>query len=40
MELGWADDPINKRMKVFAAGTTDIMAEGRVIGLIDDYHFE
>lgn len=40
IELGWADDPINKRMKVFAAGTTDIMAEGRVVGLIDDYHFE
>lgn len=38
--LGWADDPINKRMKVFAAGTTDIMAEGIVVGLIDDYHFE
>jgi putative ABC transport system permease protein len=40
IELGWAGDAINKRMKVFAAGTTDIMAEGRVIGLIDDYHFE
>ncbi|MCW5911725.1 MAG: ABC transporter permease [Cyclobacteriaceae bacterium] len=40
IELGWADDPINKRMKVFAAGTTDIMAEGRVIGMMEDYNFE
>ena len=40
LELGWAGDPVNKRMKVFAAGTTDIMAEGRVVGLIDDYHLE
>lgn len=40
VELGWPDDPIGKRMKIFAAGTTEIMAEGKVIGLIDDYHFE
>jgi putative ABC transport system permease protein len=40
LELGWVDDPINRRMKVFAAGTTEIMAEGRVVGLIDDYHYE
>lgn len=40
IELGWLDDPIGKRMKVFAAGTTEIMAEGRVIGVMKDYHFE
>lgn len=40
LELGWADDPIGRKMKVFAAGTTEIMAEGRVIGVMDDYNFE
>lgn len=40
LELGWADDPIYRKMEVFAAGTTEIMARGIVIGLIDDYHFE
>ncbi len=40
VELGWADGPVGKRMKVFAAGTTEIMAEGRVIGMMEDYHFE
>lgn len=40
MELGWLDDPLNKKIEVFAAGTTAIMAKGIVVGVIDDYHFE
>jgi putative ABC transport system permease protein len=40
VELGWIDDPIGKSMEIFAPGTTEIMAHGRVIGVIDDFHFE
>jgi putative ABC transport system permease protein len=40
IELGWLDDPLNKTLEIFAPGTSDIMAKGRVIGLIEDYHFE
>lgn len=40
IELGWLDDPLNKTLEVFAAGTTEIMAKGIVIGVIEDYHFE
>lgn len=40
LELGWLDDPIGKSMEIFAPGTTSIMARGRVIGVIDDFHFE
>ena len=40
LELGWAEDPINRKMEIFAPGTTEIMAHGIVIGIIDDYHFE
>lgn len=40
VELGWMDDPIGKSMEIFAPGTTEIMAHGRVIGVIDDFHFE
>lgn len=40
VELGWLDDPIGKSMEIFAPGTTDIMAHGTVIGVIDDFHFE
>jgi putative ABC transport system permease protein len=40
LELGWIDDPINKTLEIFAPGTTNIMAKGIVIGLIEDYHFE
>ncbi|MBT1695923.1 ABC transporter permease [Fulvivirgaceae bacterium PWU4] len=40
IELGWLDDPLNRTLEVFAAGTTKIMAKGIVIGVIEDYHFE
>lgn len=39
IELGWQDDPLNKTIEVFAPGTTNIMAKGKVIGVIDDYHY-
>ena len=40
IEMGWLDDPINKTIEMFAAGTTEILGKGVVIGMIDDYHFE
>lgn len=40
LELGWLDDPLNKTLDVFAAGTTEIMAKGIVIGVVEDFHFE
>jgi putative ABC transport system permease protein len=40
IELGWSDNAIGRRMKVFQAGRTEIMGEGEVIGIIDDYHSE
>lgn len=40
MELGWLDDPLNKTIEIFAAGTTEIMAKAIVIGVVDDFHFE
>lgn len=40
VELGWLDDPIGKSIEIFAPGTTEIMAHGTVIGVIDDFHFE
>jgi putative ABC transport system permease protein len=40
LELGWMDDPLNKTLEVFAAGTTEIMAKGIVIGVVEDFHFE
>ncbi|HZY78777.1 MAG TPA: ABC transporter permease [Cyclobacteriaceae bacterium] len=40
IELGWADDAIGRSMEVFEPGRTEIMAKGRVIGIIDDYHSE
>jgi putative ABC transport system permease protein len=40
IELGWQDDAINKTIEMYGAGTTDIIAKGIVIGVIDDYHFE
>lgn len=40
LELGWADDAIGRHLKVFAAGTTTIMAEGEVIGVMDDFNYE
>jgi putative ABC transport system permease protein len=40
VELGWPDDPIGRTLEVFAPGRTEIMAKGRVIGLVDDYHSE
>lgn len=40
LELGWQDDPLGRTLEVFAPGTTEIMAKGKVIGLVEDYHFE
>lgn len=40
VELGWLDDPLGRTMEVFAPGTTEIMAKGEIIGMVDDYHFE
>lgn len=40
LELGWQDDPLGRKLEVFAPGTTEIMAKGKVIGLVEDYHFE
>jgi putative ABC transport system permease protein len=40
IEMGWLGDPVNKTIEMFAAGTTEILAKGLVIGMIDDYHFE
>lgn len=40
VELGWVNDPLNKTMEIFAPGTTNIMAKGIVIGIIEDFHFE
>ena len=40
VELGWQDDPLGRTMEVFAPGTTEIMGKGKVIGMVDDYHFE
>ncbi|MEI9917349.1 MAG: ABC transporter permease [Bacteroidota bacterium] len=40
IELGWAEDPIGHTMEIFAPGRTEIMAKGRVVGLIEDYHSE
>jgi putative ABC transport system permease protein len=40
IEMGWQDDPINKTVEMYGAGTTEIIAKGIVIGMIDDYHFE
>ncbi len=40
IEMGWTGDPINKTIEIFAPGTAKIMAKGRVIGMIDDFHFE
>jgi putative ABC transport system permease protein len=39
-ELGWQDNPIGKKMEMFAAGTTKIAKSGHVVGVISDYHFE
>jgi putative ABC transport system permease protein len=40
IELGWPEDPIGRTMEVFAPGTTEIMMKGRVVGLMDNYHYE
>jgi len=40
IELGWTDNPIGRRLEIFQPGRTEIMATGKVIGVIDDYHFE
>ncbi len=39
VELGWIGDPLEKTIEIFAPGTTKIMAKGKVIGVVDDFHF-
>jgi len=39
-DFGWKDNPIGKKMELFAAGTTQIAKSGYVVGVIRDYHFE
>jgi putative ABC transport system permease protein len=39
-DFGWTDNPIGKKMELFAAGTTEIGKSGYVVGVIHDYHFE
>jgi putative ABC transport system permease protein len=39
-DFGWEDNPIGKKMELFAAGTTQIAKSGYVVGVIRDYHFE
>lgn len=38
--MGWQEDPLGKQLELFAPGTTEIYKTGKVIGLIEDYHFE
>jgi putative ABC transport system permease protein len=38
--LGWPEDPIGRTVEIFAAGRTEIMGKGKVIGLMEDYHSE
>lgn len=40
VELGWQGDALGRKLEVFAPGTTEIMAKGVVIGVVEDYHFE
>jgi putative ABC transport system permease protein len=40
LELGWQDDPLGRTLEIFAPGTTEIMARGKVFGMVEDYHFE
>ncbi|MEJ0031534.1 MAG: hypothetical protein WDO15_14685 [Bacteroidota bacterium] len=40
IELGWAEDAVGKTLEIFAPGRTEIMAKGKITGLIEDYHSE
>ncbi len=39
-QFGWQNNPIGKKMSLFAPGTNEIAKSGNVIGVIKDYHFE
>ncbi len=39
-ELGWEGDPIGKKLDMFGGGTDEIAMEGKVIGVMKDYHHE
>jgi putative ABC transport system permease protein len=39
-DFGWKDNPLGRKMELFAAGTTKIAKSGYVVGVIRDYHFE
>jgi len=38
--LGWQEDPIGKKLSLFAAGTEEIGKTGNVIGIVEDFNFE
>ncbi len=38
--LGWKDNPLGKKMELFAPGTNQIGKSGYVVGVIQDFHFE
>lgn len=38
--LGWTDNPIGKKLELFGAGTEQIVKEGKVVGVIKNYHYE
>lgn len=40
IEFGWTDSVLGRKLEVFAPGRTEILGRGKVIGMIDDYHFE
>lgn len=39
-QFGWQDNPLGKKMSLFAPGTNEIAKSGYVVGVIKDYHFE
>jgi len=38
--IGWKDDPVGKKLEMFAAGKNEIGMSGYIVGVVDDYHFE
>ena len=39
-KLGWENDPIGKKMELFAPGTSEIAKSGYIVGVVDNYHYE
>lgn len=39
-QLGWGDQAVGKKLDLFAPGRNEIGKSGRVIGVVEDYHFE